>query len=92
MSESVDYRDVAKVFRNGRSQAVRLPEPCRFEGTEIEVVKRGSEVILRPRTKDWDAFFDAPVRGSLPPREQPPLQERAPKGANTRLTGQRERP
>ena len=27
----------AKLFRNGRSQAVRLPASCRFEGTEVEV-------------------------------------------------------
>ena len=32
----------AKLFRNGRSQAVRLPASCRFEGTEVEV-KRDPE-------------------------------------------------
>ncbi len=76
MAEEVAYRGVAKVFWNGRSQAVRLPKPCRFEGSEVEVLKRGSEVVLRPRGKDWDAFFDSPGRGSWPDREQPPHQER----------------
>ena len=40
----------AKLFRNGRSQAVRLPASCRFEGTEVEV-ERDSQtgvVSLRP--------------------------------------------
>ena len=76
MAEEVAYRGVAKVFWNGRSQAVRLPKPCRFEASEVEVQKRGSEVILRPRGKDWDAFFDAPGRGSLPDRDQPPWDDR----------------
>ena len=76
MAEEVAYRGVAKVFWNGRSQAVRLPKPCRFEASEVEVLKRGSEVVLRPRGKDWDAFFDAPGLGSWPDREQPPHQER----------------
>ena len=76
MSQEVAYRGVAKIFWNGRSQAVRLPAPCRFDALEVEVVKRGREVILRPRGKDWDAFFDLPERGSFPEREQPPLDER----------------
>lgn len=76
MSEEVAYRGVAKVFWNGRSQAVRLPKPCRFAASEVEVLKRGSEVILRPRGKDWDAFFDAPNRGWLPDRDQPPWDDR----------------
>ena len=75
MPEEVAYRGVAKIFWNGRSQAVRLPAPCRFDALEVEVVKRGREVILRPRGKDWDAFFDSTERGSWPPREQPPLDD-----------------
>ena len=76
MSEEVAYRGVAKVFWNGRSQAVRLPKPCRFDSQEVEVLKRGRDVILRPRGKDWDAFFDSPGRGSLPGRDQPPWDDR----------------
>ena len=53
MSEEIAFRGVAKVFWNGRSQAVRLPKACRFDASEVEVLKRGSEVILRPRGKDW---------------------------------------
>ena len=76
MSEAVVYRGVAKVFWNGGSQAVRLPKACRFDANEVEVLKRGREVILRPRGKDWDAFFDLPKSGSWPDRDQPPWDDR----------------
>ena len=71
-----DYRGVAKVFWSGRSQAVRLPAACRFETTEVEVIKEGDQVTLRPRGKDWAAYFGAKSRGTLPERRQPPLDER----------------
>ena len=40
----------SKLFRNGRSQAVRLPASCRFEGTEVEVERdpQTGVVSLRP--------------------------------------------
>jgi antitoxin VapB len=41
----------AKLFRHGGSQAVRLPKAFRFEGTEVEIEKRGNEVVLRPKRK-----------------------------------------
>jgi len=37
----------AKVFISGNSQAVRLPKNCRFSGKEVEIIKRGEEIILR---------------------------------------------
>jgi antitoxin VapB len=48
----------AKLFRDGRSQAVRLPAEFRFEGTEVEVHREpesGAVVLtpLRPSAKDW---------------------------------------
>ena len=68
-----DYRGVAKVFWSGRSQAVRLLAACRFKTSEVEVIKEGDRVTLRPRGKDWGAYFDAKSRGTLPERRQPPL-------------------
>ena len=65
-----------KVFWSGRSQAVRLPAACRFETSEVEVIKEGDSVTLRPRGKKWAAYFDSKSRGSLPARRQPPLDER----------------
>src|SRR4051812_33244281 len=41
----------AKLFQHGGSQAVRLPKDFRFEGTEVEIEKRGDEVVLRPSPK-----------------------------------------
>ena len=76
MSRAPDYRGVAKVFWSGRSQAVRLPAACRFNTSEVEVIKEGDQLTLRPRGKDWGTYFDAKSRGSLPPRDQPNLDER----------------
>ena len=38
----------AKLFKNGRSQAVRLPKGFRFDGDEVEIRKEGDAVILEP--------------------------------------------
>ena len=64
------------MFWSGGSQAVRLPPQCRFETSEVEIVKVGNEVTLRPRRENWRAWFDSDTRGSLPPRDQPALEER----------------
>ena len=70
------YRGIAKVFWSGRSQAVRLSAACRFETSKVEVIKEGDQVTLRPRGKNWRAYFNRETRGSLPTRQQPPLEER----------------
>ena len=51
---------LAKLFKNGRSQAVRLPKEFRFEGTEVRIRKQGDKVILEPvkRSKWPDGFWD----------------------------------
>ncbi len=44
----------AKLFLNGRSQAVRLPKEYRFEGAEVEIHREGDRVILEPvRKRGW---------------------------------------
>ena len=51
----------AKLFTNGRSQAVRLPAAYRFDTTEVFIRKdaeRG-DVILSRKPATWDDFFDA---------------------------------
>jgi antitoxin VapB len=51
----------AKLFKNGRSQAVRLPKDFRLPGNEVYIERRGSVVILRPMAKvNWDEFFARP--------------------------------
>ena len=49
----------AKVFENGRSQAVRLPKECRFSSDEVLVNKIGDVVLLLPKTHRWDSFLRA---------------------------------
>lgn len=46
----------AKLFENGRSQAVRLPKECRFSGEEVAVNKIGDIVILMPKDNKWAGF------------------------------------
>ena len=46
----------AKVFKNGRSQAIRLPKECRFASDEVVVNKIGDIVILLPKLNRWDSF------------------------------------
>jgi len=49
----------AKLFENGRSQAVRLPKECRFSGEEVAVNKIGDIVILMPKDDKWSGFLDS---------------------------------
>ena len=39
----------ARVFKSGNSQAVRLPKEFRFSSNEVEIFRRGDEIILRER-------------------------------------------
>ncbi len=48
----------AKLFWNGRSQAVRLPKEFRFQGEEVLIRRVGAAVILEPASQDW-AWLDA---------------------------------
>lgn len=64
----------AKLFRNGGSQAVRLPKECRFdEGDEVLVRREGRRVILEPADEWPDRFRDClgAWSGEIPrPRQQ----------------------
>lgn len=70
---------IAKIFQNGRSQAVRLPKACRFNTDEVYIQKKGDQLILSPRPLSWDDFFDAPERVTedfMQERVDLPAQER----------------
>jgi antitoxin VapB len=54
----------ARVFRSGNSQAVRLPKQFRFKGKEVEIFRRGDEVVLREKEKTLARAFD--LLASLP--------------------------
>ena len=47
----------AKVFMTGRGQAICLPKGFRFEGKEVEIFRRGDEVILREKPVTADDLF-----------------------------------
>jgi len=47
-----------KVFRSGNSQAVRLPKEFRFKGKEVEIFRRGNEVVLREKERSLARAFE----------------------------------
>jgi len=49
----------AKLFKNGQSQAVRLPKEFRMEGTEVYIKKQGSAIILLPKESSWEPLFES---------------------------------
>ena len=72
---------VAKLFRNGRSQAVRLPKEFRFEGDQVLVSKVKDGVLLEPMVTDvrkWFAELDRLRAGGLFPalakQKKPPIR------------------
>ena len=70
----------AKLFKSGRSQAVRLPKAFRFEGKEVRISRHGNGVLLEPVNfdeKGWLAELDHYRADPLLQngREQPPMQE-----------------
>jgi antitoxin VapB len=46
----------AKLFTNGKSQAVRLPKEYRFAGNEVGVTRVGEMVVLYPKERAWEIF------------------------------------
>ena len=50
---------VAKIFMNGRSQAVRLPKEYRFDTDEVYITRKGKNIIISPKEPTWDEFFDS---------------------------------
>lgn len=69
----------AKLFRNGQSQAVRLPREMRFEGDHVFVKKAGKIVLLIPPSGTWDGFLESLslfTDDFMRERAQPPIQKR----------------
>jgi antitoxin VapB len=48
----------AKVFRSGNSQAVRLPKQFRFKSKEVDIFRRGGEIVLREKSGTMARAFD----------------------------------
>ncbi|MEO1483763.1 MAG: type II toxin-antitoxin system VapB family antitoxin [Myxococcota bacterium] len=66
----------AKLFKNGRSQAVRLPKDFRFEGDEVEISRKGDSVILSPVKRSFTDQFWASLGGADLHRDQPSREDR----------------
>ena len=71
---------IAKIFKSGNSQAVRLPKEFQFDVTEVQIFRRGEEVVLKKRPRDMGRVFELLTELSDDflenGREQPALQER----------------
>jgi antitoxin VapB len=70
----------ARVFRSGNSQAVRLPKEFRFKTKEVEVFRRGDEVVLREKPSNmaraYELILDLPDDLEVRDRDNDPPQER----------------
>lgn len=69
----------AKLFKNGDSQAVRLPREFRFAGKEVLIKRVGSAVVLLPKAKSWDTLLESLQKfpaDFMSDREQPAEAER----------------
>jgi len=72
--------EVARVFRSGNSQAVRLPKKFRFKSKEVEIFSRGNEVVLRERhgtmVRAFDLLAGLPDDLEIPDRKNDRPQKR----------------
>ena len=72
--------DTAKIFKSGNSQAVRLPKEYQFDVSEVEIFRRGDEIILRKTLQDSTGIFRLLANMSDDflenGRQQPPIQKR----------------
>ncbi len=72
---------IAKVFQNGRSQAIRIPKEFRVDTDEVSINKIGDTLIIKQNLENkWELFFDAldgvDTEGFLEDIEQLPIQNR----------------
>ena len=47
-----------RIFKSGNSQAVRLPKEFQFRGKEVEIFRRGDEVVLREKSRGMQRAFE----------------------------------
>ena len=69
----------AKLFRNGQSQAVRLPKEFRFKDNQVFIKKSGNIVMLIPAKNSWDSLLNSINKFSndfMAVRKQPKTQVR----------------
>ena len=61
-------RKTAKIFKNGRSQAVRLPRDFRFDCEEVFIHQdpESGDVILSRKPGSWDDYYDLTAKLEIP--------------------------
>ena len=71
--------NTAKLFKNGKSQAVRLPKQFKFQGTEVYIKRIGRNVMLIPKDDPWESLISSLDNFSddfMGKREQPLFDKR----------------
>ncbi len=71
--------ETAKLFQNGKSQAVRLPKAFRFGGDRVYIKRLGQAVVLLPYHTPWETLLESLDEFSddfMQDRVQPPLEQR----------------
>ena len=71
--------NTAKLFKNGKSQAVRLPKEFKFEGKEVYIKRIGKNVILSPKDDPWESLLSSLNNFSddfMRERTQPAVEDR----------------
>ncbi len=72
---------IGKVFKNGRSQAIRIPKEFRVDSDEVYIDKIGDTLIIKPKNSNkWTHFFnklnDVDTKDFMQDRKQLPVQDR----------------
>ncbi len=73
---------IAKVYKSGNSQVVRIPKAFRFDVAEVEIFRRGDEIVLRKKRQNAAKIFELLTSLSddfmFEGRNQPAIQHREP--------------
>lgn len=51
------HKRTARLFRNGRNQAVRLPREYEIQAEEVYIERSGGALVLTPKPQTWDSYF-----------------------------------
>jgi antitoxin VapB len=72
--------DMARLFQNGKSQAVRLPKEYRFQGSQVYIKRMGNAIVLIPEQESWQTLLDSLAMFSedfMDERDQPATDPRS---------------
>ena len=69
------HKRTARLFRNGRNQAVRLPREYEIQAEEVYIERSGDALVLTPKPKNWNSYFTHARRlgADMPDQVEDPL-------------------